>query len=496
MILTPEEEEFIQAFATGLTGHSFAVQSNLETVFRNVKTLMMQKGAQSLADYLAVALDNDEALDELISALTIHTTNWFRESPHFELLSKDLQEKISQKSEPSKIKILVAACSTGQEAYSVAFTCLQVLNRLGPKHQLEITAFDLDPVCVKKARAGMYSYSEMRTIPKEYHGYLTVDAHQEKFTVREEVKRVCTFKTGNLLKLEENSFYDYILCRNALIYFTVDKVAEIVKSLSTLLAPSGKLVLGHSDNLVSVPVNVRPLRNNVYENISGSRQEKKQQKNGTTENVKDQKLTQLYRHSDAILIGSSTGGTTALVDLLQGLGPQLPAVVVVQHISHQFSQDFASRLADSSGLRLETNPLQSILKPQTLYMSVGDYHLGLKGRKGDLRFFHSDDPALRSHRPSVDFLFHSAAKLHDLKFFCMILTGMGEDGARGLLELRKAGHFTSSQDEVSSTVYGMPKVAAELGASQFIGNIHELRELLISTFPKRENSQLQKLKAS
>jgi chemotaxis methyl-accepting protein methylase len=480
--LTAEEEDFLKSFATGLTGHSFAVQSNLETVFRNVKNLMTKAGCGCLADYLAFAIENDSALDDLISAFTIHTTNWFREAPHFDILSKDLREKLTGRPVPTKVKILIAACSTGQEAYSVAFTCLQVMNTMGVRHELEITAFDLDPVSVKKAQFAIYSNSELRTIPKEYHGYLkTLD--KDNFKISDEAQRVCSFKVGNLLKLSESQYYDYIFCRNALIYFTVEKISEIVKNLSLQLAPSGKLILGHSDNLVSLPDRMKPMRNNIYEFTAGTKAETKA---NTSSRVETKRATtaaaQTFRSCDAILIGSSTGGTTALVDLLGNLNISLPPVVVVQHISHQFSQDFAQRLASASNLAFDYEHGNKTLQRNSLYMSVGDYHLGMKGRRGDLKLYKSDEPPLKSHRPAVDFLFHSASQLSDVKFLCILLTGMGEDGARGLLALKKAGHFTASQDEVSSTVYGMPKAAAELGASQFIGNIGELRKLLTDTF--------------
>lgn len=178
---------------------------------------------------------------------------------------------------------------------------------------------------------------------------------------------------------------------------------------------------------------------------------------------------------EAILIGASTGGTNALTHILARLPEDCPPVICVQHIPEEFASAFRDRLAAVSGLRIGNLNKPAPLLPGHLYLPVTDAHVGIR-RSGDrLIAYLSNDDRIMGHRPSVDYLFQSAALLKEQRVLACLLTGMGKDGARGLLELRQIGAITLAQDEQSSVVWGMPGEAVRLGAPMAVGGPNELR---------------------
>ena len=180
---------------------------------------------------------------------------------------------------------------------------------------------------------------------------------------------------------------------------------------------------------------------------------------------------------EVIVIGASTGGTEALVTLLQNFPLHSPPILVVQHITPNFTKPFAERLSDASGLKLGSLEPPDLLKSGMIYLAQGDYHIGVRTSRGGLEGFSSQAAPAGRHRPSVDFLFHSASKL-EVSVTGILLTGMGKDGAEGLLELSKSGAHTIAQDEQSCVVFGMPREAISRGAAKFVGNLHEIRSQL------------------
>ncbi len=169
-----------------------------------------------------------------------------------------------------------------------------------------------------------------------------------------------------------------------------------------------------------------------------------------------------------IVIGASTGGVEAIQHVLGPLPAHCPPILVVQHIPRGFSAGLAQQLSQISRLTVrEAGPIE-VLQPGLALIAPGDRHMEV--RRVDQRFqaFLSDGAPVNHHRPSVDVLFHSAAKMDARNIVAVLLTGMGGDGAKGLLELRKRGATTIAQDEKTSVVYGMPGEAARLGAAQNI----------------------------
>jgi len=165
-----------------------------------------------------------------------------------------------------------------------------------------------------------------------------------------------------------------------------------------------------------------------------------------------------------IAIGASTGGTEAIYKVLKTLPKEIPGIVIVQHIPPQFSKMFATRLNQQTHFEVLEAKKGDYLEMGRVLIAPGDQHMKIQ-RVGD-RFkvdvFYGD--RVNGHCPSVDVLFNSVAKEGGDKAIGVILTGMGYDGAKGLLSMRRHGSRTLGQDEGSSVVYGMPKAAYEVGA--------------------------------
>lgn len=166
-----------------------------------------------------------------------------------------------------------------------------------------------------------------------------------------------------------------------------------------------------------------------------------------------------------VAIGSSTGGTQALETVLTALPRVSPGIVVVQHMPEKFTAAFAARLNSLSALDIrEAQNLDRVL-PGRVLIAPGGRHMLLRRNGAQYHVEVRDGPPVNRHRPSVDVLFRSAAQAAGRNACGIIMTGMGDDGARGLLEMLEAGGHTVAQDEESCVVYGMPKEAVKLGAA-------------------------------
>jgi len=167
-----------------------------------------------------------------------------------------------------------------------------------------------------------------------------------------------------------------------------------------------------------------------------------------------------------ILLGASTGGTEALRAVLTRLPGDLPGIAIVQHIPAMFSKAFADRLNALCACEVREAVDGERLVPGLALIAPGNYHLLLQWGGDGYRVRLNDGPQVWHQRPAVDLLFRSAVECAGAYAIAGVLTGMGKDGAEGLLRLREKGAATFSQDEESSVVYGMPRVAWELGGSQ------------------------------
>lgn len=187
-----------------------------------------------------------------------------------------------------------------------------------------------------------------------------------------------------------------------------------------------------------------------------------------------------------VAIGASTGGTEAILDVVKEYGTDIPGIVVVQHMPPGFTAMYAKRLNDQCRMRVkEARTGDRVLPGHVLIAPGGDEHMQLVKVNGVYQVECKKGPKVNGHCPSVDVLFESVAKVAGRDAVGIILTGMGGDGAKGLLAMRKAGARTIGQDESTCVVYGMPKVAYDLGAVEY--------QEKLSDIPKRTYALLNKM---
>jgi len=188
-----------------------------------------------------------------------------------------------------------------------------------------------------------------------------------------------------------------------------------------------------------------------------------------------------FRTTDRLIaIGASAGGTEALRIVLERMPPDAPAVVLTQHIPGSFSRSFAERLDRHSPMLVREARDGERILPGHAYLPPGDHHLRVIGDGARWRCRLDPGPPVNRHRPAVDVLFRSVAQSAGANAVAAILTGMGDDGARGLLDLRQAGAATLVQDEATSVVWGMPGAAVKLGAAQEIVPLEAIAERLLA----------------
>ena len=168
-----------------------------------------------------------------------------------------------------------------------------------------------------------------------------------------------------------------------------------------------------------------------------------------------------------IAIGASTGGVEALITMLGSFPERCPPTVITQHMPALFTKPFAARLDRLCAPRVQEAWHGAPIEPGSIYVAPGGKaHLTVRGKPGSLRCHLVESDTVNGHRPSVDVLFDSVAASAGARSAGVILTGMGQDGAKGLLAMRQAGALTLGQSEESCVVYGMPKVAFNIGAVQ------------------------------
>lgn len=617
-----EEWQSLFRLAESLTGQAYTLQQQSGLLKNNFSRRLRQLSLDSINEYLNYLNENDSEWAHFLSLATIHTTSWFRESPHYKILREVIEKR--QFRNKNVFRVMCAASSTGQEAYSLGLL-LESFRRVRPEFEYKIDAFDIDPISIETAKRGVYAKASMpAAIWQNYKHLLLVGKNRAEghFTVSKDIRSRIHWDVGDITSPPDYGYkYDWVMCRNVLIYFNSKKVVEVIKNFKKILNQDGYLCIGHSESFDSEAIGLKLLSNSIYSRVVSKDQvktptaepvvpvktvtdvlasrvlivddsevirkklskillsanfevvEAKDSIEADEKLVKNQihfitvdyhmpgldgvswvkklraggnnipavmvsdstledapqilnilgkeiqdfydkktlhshpeylvekakalvhssqckplskrksrsktKLPDLgFAHADLILIGASTGGTTALVELLGHMNKNCPPVVVVQHITANFSKPFAERLAIQAGLNLGESRHGVKLESGHLYMAHGDYHIGVEEDHGRLTLKTSYEGLVSRHRPSVDFMYISASTLKRKNIVAILMTGMGADGAQGLLQLHRMGAFTACQNEESCIVFGMPKEAIRLGAHKFTGDISELRELI------------------
>jgi two-component system, chemotaxis family, protein-glutamate methylesterase/glutaminase len=182
------------------------------------------------------------------------------------------------------------------------------------------------------------------------------------------------------------------------------------------------------------------------------------------------------KSSSAIAIGASTGGTEAIADILVHLSEDTPGILIAQHMPEKFTKSFADRINNISRLHVKEAENGDHVYRGTALIAPGGKHMLVKADSTGYRVEINEGPPVNRHKPSVDVLFRSFAQTASRNSLGIILTGMGNDGAQGLLEIREAGIATIAQDEASCVVFGMPAEAIKLGAADMIKNLEGITE--------------------
>ncbi len=185
-----------------------------------------------------------------------------------------------------------------------------------------------------------------------------------------------------------------------------------------------------------------------------------------------------YHPATVITIGASTGGTVAIQDIFLRLPADIPGMVVTQHIPAGFSLAFANRLNQICRIEVREAVQGDIVRPGLALIAPGDYHLLLRRTASGYMVELTQGPQVCYQRPSVDVMFASVAQVAGAHAIGVLLTGMGSDGGRGMLALKRAGAQTIAQDEASCVVYGMPREAVRLDAVSTIASLSDMPEVL------------------
>ncbi|WP_340103496.1 protein-glutamate methylesterase/protein-glutamine glutaminase [Rhodohalobacter sp. 8-1] len=190
----------------------------------------------------------------------------------------------------------------------------------------------------------------------------------------------------------------------------------------------------------------------------------------------------LFHTTDKIIaIGASTGGTKALEKVLMGLPANMPGIVIVQHMPPVFTKSFADRLDSVCSLRVKEAEDNDLVESGVALLAPGNFHMLVERRSAKYHVRIKSGPPVHHHRPSVDVLFNSVAESVGVNASGVLLTGMGADGAKGLLAMKNAGAHTIAQDEATCVVYGMPREAYKIGAVNEVLPLQNISNAIINS---------------
>jgi two-component system chemotaxis response regulator CheB len=196
----------------------------------------------------------------------------------------------------------------------------------------------------------------------------------------------------------------------------------------------------------------------------------------------------LTHASGLILVGASTGGTRAIETLLTRLPPDAPPILIVQHMPAHFTRVFAQRLDSVCAMKVVEAADAQPLRRGIAYVAPGDFHLEVVAHGFELQTALSAGPHIHYQRPAVDTLFKSAARLAGVPIVALLLTGMGSDGADGMVALRQTGAITIAEAEQSCVVFGMPAEAIARGGAMHVATLVAMPQLIADSFASRRSA--------
>lgn len=219
---------------------------------RRIEQRLSALGLSSVREYLNYLKHWDgsgKEFEELVSTITVNETYFFREFPQLQAFAEHCLPEIVEQRGTSRVRILSAGCSTGEEAYTLSIICQEMLD---PPHTFSIDALDIDYRALEKARRGVYEERAVRDVPKVYLDKY-FERTREGFVVKEAVRKFVTFHKANLNNRETllavGRNFDFVFCRNVLIYFSDDSRRKVVETFYALMNPGGYIFLGHSESM-------------------------------------------------------------------------------------------------------------------------------------------------------------------------------------------------------------------------------------------------------
>ena len=259
---------------TGIQSHPNQIKS---FVIENVKQRMILTENFELNHYLKFLDNNQEEYDKFLSAITVHTTGWFREFEHFRILENEIINLI-QNHNIQFIRILSIPCSTGEEVYSLAFL-LETITEKFPHINYNIIGIDIDSQSIKKSKNAVYCKDDLQNIPLQFHKYILNGSGNVKefFAIKREIRDHCQFFEGdirddNFLKnnisfnnsLDKNDHFNIILCRNLFIYFKQNDIDKIISNFKLITDENGIICIGHSEKIEADKFKLFHIGNSIY----------------------------------------------------------------------------------------------------------------------------------------------------------------------------------------------------------------------------------------
>jgi two-component system, chemotaxis family, protein-glutamate methylesterase/glutaminase len=199
----------------------------------------------------------------------------------------------------------------------------------------------------------------------------------------------------------------------------------------------------------------------------------------------EQSFAQQTLENRVVAIGASTGGVAAIQHILIALDQAPLRIIVTQHMPAGYTRRFAQRLQQMTGYEVKEAEDGDMVLPGRVLIAPGDRHLTLIGARSTLACKLQDGPTVCGHKPSVDVMFQSAVDTLGPKTIGVLLTGMGRDGAEGLLSLRQSGALTVCESQQTATVFGMPKVALDIGASDCAVDLPDIAQWILDAVSEK-----------
>lgn len=414
-----------------------------------IKERLEQTGKKDFLEYFLFLQKNKNERQEVINLITTNETYFFREKKHFEFLKNEIIPKIKY----DTFLCWSAASSIGAEAYSIAMVLESYLSSY---KNYKIVASDINSDVLSFATKGIYPLRFANKIPKSYlkeYCQRGKNNFEGYFKVRDKLKANIVFRQVNLFESidPEVGKFDLIFLRNMILYFEDDEKKTIINNVLKHLKDGGYIFMGHSESLSRITDKVVQVSPSIYKKLP------KFEEKG-------------FRPiSKVIGIGSSMGGLQVIKDTLQKLKYNTPPILISQHMSKDILPQLLENLSPLCEMYLKIAQNGEHLQYGHVYFAPYSKHLSIKKiSKGVYELVVSDGEKVSNHKPSIDVMFHSMAVEAQKDANGFILSGMGNDGVNGILEIEKNGGNTFAQDEQSSDVFGMSKLAIQKGVSKVI----------------------------